>query len=277
MRYRYILCFMMTLAATLFATAGFPDDPQSRETVKIRGIVAADTILSGIIFTLLPPERYVVEAILPSGQCPGHFDVKLSDVEKVNRADLFVCFQETPFTKMTGPGGGQRELFVDSENRNWMVPDAYLRGLMSLAEKLSERFSEERDTIQSRRDAAIREVKKETASLLHLIVKDGLSGKPVIASSMQKEPLEWMGFRVVGEFGRAEAISARDLVRLSKTGKKQKIVAVVDNLQSGPEAGKGIAETLGIPHVILTNFPSEHGYLATLAENVNALRNALKR
>jgi zinc transport system substrate-binding protein len=46
---------------------------------------------------------------------------------------------------------------------------------------------------------------------------------------------------------------------------------VVDNLQSGPDAGKGIAETLGAPHVVLTNFPSEKGYLATLGENVNAV------
>jgi hypothetical protein len=45
----------------------------------------------------------------------------------------------------------------------------------------------------------------------------------------------------------------------------------VDNLQSGPEAGKGIAETLGVPHVVLTNFPLEKGYLATLEGNVDAI------
>ena len=78
-----------------------------------------------------------------------------------------------------------------------------------------------------------------------------------------------MGFRVVGEYGRPEAMSAREVVRLSEIGKDQKAIVVVDNLQSGPDAGKGIAETLGVPHVVLTNFPSEKGYLATLGENVN--------
>ena len=46
---------------------------------------------------------------------------------------------------------------------------------------------------------------------------------------------------------------------------------VVDNLQSGPDAGRGIAEALGVPHVILSNFPSENGYLATLGDNVAAV------
>jgi zinc transport system substrate-binding protein len=105
----------------------------------------------------------------------------------------------------------------------------------------------------------------------------GLFGKPIIVSSMQKEVLEWMGFRVVGEYGRPEAMSAKEVVRLSKIGRDQHAILVVDNLQSGPDAGKGIAETLGVPHVVLTNFPSEKGYLTTLRENVDAVVAAVMR
>jgi zinc transport system substrate-binding protein len=94
---------------------------------------------------------------------------------------------------------------------------------------------------------------------------------------MQKEVLEWMGFRVVGEYGRPEAMSTREVVRLSKIGKDHQAIAVVDNLQSGPDAGKGIAETLSVPQVVLTNFPSEKGYLATLKENVDAVMAAVMR
>jgi zinc transport system substrate-binding protein len=88
---------------------------------------------------------------------------------------------------------------------------------------------------------------------------------------MQKEPLEWMGFRVIAEYGRPEAMSAREVVRLAKTGRDQHAILVVDNMQSGPDAGKGVAETLKVPHVVLTNFPSEKGYLATLRENVDSV------
>jgi zinc transport system substrate-binding protein len=105
----------------------------------------------------------------------------------------------------------------------------------------------------------------------------GIFGKAIVASSMQKEPIEWMGFRVVGEYGRPEAMSAREVVRLSKIGRDGHAILVADNLQSGPEAGKGIAEALGVPHVILTNFPSKRGYLATLEENVDAVVSAVMR
>jgi zinc transport system substrate-binding protein len=86
-----------------------------------------------------------------------------------------------------------------------------------------------------------------------------------------------MGFQVVAEYGRQEGMSARDVVRLAEVGKGRKAIMVVDNLQSGPDAGKGVSETLKVPHVVLTNFPSERGYLATLEENVDALLSAVRK
>jgi zinc transport system substrate-binding protein len=242
----------------------------------VRGIVTSDTILSEMIASLLPPTRYSIEAILPPGQCPGHYDVKLSDIEKMKKADLTVSFRGMPFMDKAGFDGGEKFL-VAAEGRNWMAPDSYVYGLGVLADELSKRFPEDQNEIMSRRENTIREVKAEANSLIEKIKRAGIFGKPIIASSMQKEPLEWMGFRAVGEYGRPEAMSTRELVRLSKIGKDQHVIMVVDNLQSGPDAGKGIAETLGVPHVVLTNFPSEKGYLATLEENVDAVVAAVMR
>jgi zinc transport system substrate-binding protein len=66
-------------------------------------------------------------------------------------------------------------------------------------------------------------------------------------------------------------------VRLAGIGKKNRAVLVVDNMQSGPDAGRGIAETLAVPHVTLTNFPSEKGYLATVEENVKTVLKVLRK
>jgi zinc transport system substrate-binding protein len=241
-----------------------------------RGIVTSDTLLSGMIASLLPTNHYSIEAILPPGQCPGHYDVKLSDIEKMKKADLIVSFRGMPFMDKTGLGG-VAHLLVDAGGRNWMAPDSYTYGLGILATELSERFPEDKDEIMIRKENTVREVKAGANSLIEKIKRMGLFGKPIIASSMQKEVLEWMGFRVVGEYGRPEAMSIREVVRLSKIGRDQHVIVVVDNLQSGPDVGKGISETLGVPHVVLTNFPSEKGYLATLRENVNAVLEASKK
>ncbi|MBU4581555.1 MAG: zinc ABC transporter substrate-binding protein [Proteobacteria bacterium] len=262
--------------ALLGVSTAYSSTPQEGNAKIVRGIVTSDTILSGMIASLLPPHRYSIEAILPPGQCPGHYDVKLADIEKTQKADLTVSFRGMPFMDKAGLGG-RAQLLVDAGDRNWMAPDSYIYGLGVIADGLSRHFPEDKAEIIRRKEEAIHRVNAGANSLIEKIRRLGIFGKAIIASSMQKEPLEWMGFRVVGEYGRPEAMSAREVVRLSKIGREQQATAVVDNLQSGPDTGKGIAETLGVPHVVLTNFPSEKGYLATLGENVEAVAAAVMR
>jgi len=259
---------LLLLIVCLLAGCSGRSDAVAPKSVRV--VVASDTILSGMLSSLLPPKIYSVVAILPPGQCPGHYDVKLSDVEKIKRADLIVSFKEMSFINKNGPAGAER-LVIDTEGHNWMAPDSYLRGLEYLAGRLSKYSPEDRNEIMSRLGKAANEVRACADSVKGRIRHAGIAGRAVIASSMQKGPLEWMGFRVVGEYGRPESLSAREVVRLSKTGKEQGAIFVADNLQSGPDAGKGIAESLGIPHIVLTNFPSEKGYLAALEENVEII------
>ncbi len=265
---------VIMVIAFVFFFAGCSKSSKDGNAQTMRYIVTSDTILSGMVAALLPPNRYSVEAMLPPGQCPGHYDVKLSDIEKMKRAALTLSFKGIPFMNKTVLEV-RAQLLVDAEDRNWMVPDSYIYGLSLLADGLSKHFPEDRDEIMRRKNDAIREVRAEANTLTEKINKRGGIGKPVIASSMQKQTLHWMGFHVVGEYGRPEAISAREVVQLSKIGKDQRVIAVVDNLQSGPDTGKGIAEALGVPHIILTNFPSEEGYLVTLGENVNKMLSAV--
>ena len=238
-------------------------------------VVASDTILSGMVRSLLPEEHFDVSAILPSDQCPGHYDMKLSDIEKAGNADLIVSFSDVPFMEKarTDPA---KCILLDQQDRNCMAPDSYIWGLDMLAKKLAERYPELEAQIASRCQSVTDEI-NENASLLRSEIKHrGMTDRPVLTSSMQREPIEWMGFRVAGEYGRPESISVREIVRLTEIGRQKAIVLVVDNLQSGPDAGKGIAEELGIPHVTLSNFPSNEGYLSTLRGNVAAVLNAVE-
>jgi zinc transport system substrate-binding protein len=276
MRTKTKLFLAIMAIASLGVSAGYSNTSQEGNTKIVRGIVTSDSILSGMTASLLPPNRYSIEAILPPGQCPGHYDMKLSDIKKMKKADLIVSFKGMPFMDKARLGN-ETQLLVDTGGRNWMAPDSYIYGLGVLATGLSKRFPEEQDEIMIRKENTVRKVKVEANSLMEKIKRAGIFGKPVIASSMQKDPLEWMGFRVVGEYGRQEAMSTREFVHLSKIGKDQHVILVADNLQSGPDAGKGIAETLRVPHVVLTNFPSEKGYLATLGDNVKTVLTAAMR
>lgn len=270
-----IKAILVLLSALAVCLTACPDIVCADQSRTMRRIVTSDTILSGMAQSLLPAGRYQVEAILPPGQCPGHYDVKFSDIEKMKKADLVISFRSMPYLEKAAPGGSGR-LVMDNRGRNWMTPDAYLFGLERLAEELSARFPADRNAIFERKKETVRMLRAETQKIQRQARKAGFAGRAVLASSMQKEPLEWMGFTVAGVYGRPESLSVRDMVRLLNLGRKRGVVAVVDNLQSGPDTGKGLAETLARPHVVLSNFPDERGYLATLQENLNALIRALE-
>lgn len=259
----------MALAILLIFSADCQRRAQDREKSGT-SIVTSDTILSGMVLSLLPPGSFSVSAIMPPGQCPGHYDIKLTDIAKVKRADLVISFRGMPFMNQAEIDAG-KHLLIDTKGRNWMAPHSYIVGLSILADKLAERFPEQKQQILIRREQAIREATEKTNALGDKLRNAGVFQMPVIASSMLREPLEWMGFCVVGEYGRPESLSAKEIVTLTRIGREKKAAMIVDNLQSGPEAGKGIAEALGAPHVILSNFPSEDGYTATLSENVKAV------
>ncbi len=246
------------------------EKPKQSGVSTVRTVMASDTILSGMLIALLPQGRYSVEAILPPGQCPGHYDVKLSDIEKLKKADLVVSFKGMPFMGKADLEN-KAHLIVDTGGRNWMAPDTYLSGLDILAEKLVGISPEDKDAIMSRRKEFAARIKAGADSINRRIDDAKIKGISVIASSMQKEPLEWMGLRVAAEYGRQESMSAKDVVGLIQIGKAENVKLIADNLQSGPDTGKSIAESLGVPHIVLANFPSENGYLDTLEKNVEAV------
>jgi zinc transport system substrate-binding protein len=246
------------------------------EQIKVRkNIVTSDTILSGMSESLLPSDLFEVSAILPPGQCPGHYDIKLSDIAKVKKADLVVSFRGMPFMDHAETGAS-KQLLIDAKDHNWMAPHSYVTGLSILANMYMERFPGHKQQIAVRRERAIQEATEKGKAFSDRIRLAGVSHMPVIASSMLREPLEWIGFHVVGQYGRPEAISAKEIASLIRIGREKKAIMIVDNLQSGPEAGKGIAEALGVPHVILSNFPSEKGYAATLSDNADAVLAAVR-
>jgi hypothetical protein len=63
---------------------------------------------------------------------------------------------------------------------------------------------------------------------------------------------------------------------LITTGRRNKVRLVVDNRQSGPSVGVGVAREIGAGHVVLTNFPVGDSYLDALRSNVEALKQALR-
>ena len=82
-------CFLISVRATalLSAFVMLLASGCRRETGRGITVVASTANVSAIV-KAIGGERVSVTTIAPAGMCPGHFDVRPSDIAAVNRAKL---------------------------------------------------------------------------------------------------------------------------------------------------------------------------------------------
>lgn len=215
-----------------------------------------------------------VHRLAPPGQCPGHFDLKPGDFQAVARSRLLLRhdYQAHLDRKLQTSGGAERIVSLPTTGAQ-TLPQNYLRLCRAVAQALREEFPALGPTIAAnlrRVEASVEEAASEARRRAA-----PLAGLPVVASSFQEEFCEWLGLRVVGTFDLAAEMSLKDLERLVRLGREAHAVAVVGNLQRGEREGRPIAQRLGVPLILLSNFPlhpdAPDGYADLLRDNVRRL------
>jgi len=201
--------------------------------------------------------------IIPPAQCPGHFDVKPSDIQKLADADLFLL------------GGWQGEMFsqelIDSANNpdltvisldipsnpksNWMVPLVHQEATDRVAAALSQVDAENSSAYKASAAEYKNIIEAKGAEIQGRLAGENLANVNVICSGMQAAFLNWVGLNVVTFYGRPDSLTPKVVKELVDTAEAGNVTLIIDNLQSGHDAGAGIAEELGCARIILSNFP----------------------
>jgi zinc transport system substrate-binding protein len=242
-------------------------------TAKPR-IVASTTLISTIV-EAMAPGRFAVTTIAPAGLCPGHFDLKPSDVTAANYAELILnhgweAWYPTLQKAIIPPGPRRVTLATKG---NWMIPDIQKQAATEVAALLAELDTARTDTFRLAAERYRADVDSAAAAARALLA--GKTLPATIAAEQQAPFLSWLGFRVVATYGRAEDFTAQELTRLARVAQDSGVSLVVDNLQSGPDTGKPLAEGLKVRHVTLTNFPLKGSYRQALLDNAAALARAV--
>lgn len=267
----------VVLAALLVLLAGC-----AKQEGKQLKVVTGTSLIAAIVRDI-GQERVDVTNIVPPAQCPGHFDLKPSDVEKLANARLFLRheWQGEMFTEDLIASVHNPELKVVplAVAGNWMAPPVQkqaveaIAGVLAQADPANKEFYEQN---AGQVTAAIVEKEKE---LRRKLDEAGVAGVKVLCSEMQQGFLKWAGCEVVGTYGRPEELTPEVIRQLVEQGRAAGVRLVVDNLQSGPEAGAGIARELGVPRVTLSNFPGgfpgTDSWSSAVEKNVNLLIDAL--
>ena len=263
--------FIPLLLIVLLSQLGCGERPA--EKLKL----VTTTSLIGKIAQEVGKDKVDVVTIVPGGMCPGHFDVRPGDIKVLSDAQIFLIHGWEPFVKKLLNSVQPRELVVKTLDiqGNWMVPDIQIKAVDSITDILCEidhkngrYFRNNAATYKTQILDISREIKQKA--------KDRkVSDINVVCSEMQEGFVRWFGFNVVATYGRPSELTAKNLRKVIDKARKEGVEIVVDNLQSGRDAGVPIIEEIRGVHVVLTNFPIG-SYTQSLQENVYKLLKAIR-
>lgn len=247
--------------------------------------IMATTSLIAEIVADLGGDAVEIATLIPPASCPGHFDIKPNDMKLLADARVFFLhnWQGRTFSNgiIRASGNPALQAAVLEVSGNWMAPPVQVSATERIAAVLAEADPARADAYRSA--AALRkdQVQKVGAAQAQRLAQAGVRDIRVLANDMQADFVSWAGFQVVGVFGRGEDMSPREVEDAIRLGRNHNVRLVVDNLQSGKQAGIGIAREIGAAQVTLSNFPGgfegTETWFKAIAKNVELLIAATER
>ena len=232
-----------------------------QDSTKLK-VVASTTLITQIVERVSGDKVEVVN-IIPPGQCPGHFDCTPGDVQKLADAALFLLhgwqgevFSDELIASADNEGLEVVRLNVQvGENMNWMAPpvqvaavDEITRALCRVDEAGTAEYEAAAEVYKGIVVAKGNEMKEKLAA-----VNPGSIN--ILCGQQQTGFLKWAGFNIIGMYGEPDTLTPQVVKDLIDTGNENNVTLVVDNMQSGIDAGAGIAEEINARQITLSNFP----------------------
>ena len=226
-------------------------------TAKLK--VITSTSLLTYIVERVGGDMVDVVNIAPPAQHPGDFDAKPGDIQKLADADLFLLhgwpgekFVPDLIASADNPDLTVVEISLEG---NWMTPPLQLAAADQVAAALSQVDSEHSATYQESAAEYKEKIVAKEAGIKAKLAEANLSDVNVMCVFWQAGFVKWAGLNVVATYGDPDSLTPKVVKELVDQGRAEKVTLIIDNLHSGKDAGKAIAEELGSKRIILSNFP----------------------
>jgi len=256
----------------------------AQHTQPLIDIMTGSSFITNIIQDVADGELET-RTLIPPGVCPGHYDIKPSDIEALaNSKALFIHnFQQT-YANVNGAieAAENPDLIITVLNvtGNWMVPAVQAEAVSKIAQALSEIYPENAAYYAgnaTERAQAILVYGEQVKDRLQDAAVDGVK---VICAAMQEGFVRWAGFDVVATYGRPEELSPADVQQLITEAIEAGVVLVIDNLQSGSTTlGASLGQDIEAIPVTISNFPgglqNTETWEKAIDKNVDLLLDAL--
>jgi zinc transport system substrate-binding protein len=247
-------------------------------------IMAGSSLIADIIQDVAG-NKLETHTLIPPGMCPGHYDVKPSDVETLaNSRVLIIHNWQQNMKNITG-------LVEAADNPDLVikvidVPDMPMVSQIQaettdkIARALGEIDPENAVYYQQRAAERTQAILAKGEEMKDKLQDANVSGVKVLCVEYQAGFAEWAGFNITATYGRPEDLSVADVETLVVEGKEAGVALVIDNLQSGTtNNSESMAQDIGAMQVTISNFPGGFENTETwekaIDKNVDLLLEAL--
>lgn len=273
------LLLVLMLAFTVLTGCG-----QAKQTTKQPEYylkVAASSSQMTCLAKAVGGEKVLVKGpIVPPTICPGHFDLKPSDVADMKDCSVLFAHTFEPFVDKIVENIGNPEMQVAKVEviGSWMAPVKQKEAALKTREEFKRIDPEHASYYEKNTEEYIKKIDRYELALKEQLKQSKTGEGKVICHEFQKGLMEWMGFEVVGTYPRPDQLTPAIVKELIDKGRAQGVSLVVDHMQSGPGEGKEIAESIGAANLSVSFFPgglAEDGdYFAELQANVDLVLKA---
>jgi zinc transport system substrate-binding protein len=229
----------------------------TEDSAKIK-VVTSTSLISQIV-ERVGGDMVSVVNIIPPAQCPGHFDIKPGDVQVLTDAQLFIIhnWQGEKFSdELIASANNEKLIKVMIEvPGNWMTPTVQREAADKIAAALIQIDPDNSAYYQNGADEYKAAVTAKESEINARLSQVNLSAINVLCDEQQTGFVAWTGLNIIATYGRPETFTPQVVKDLVDLGREGNVTLVIDNMQTGGESGKALAEELGVAHIVLSNFP----------------------
>ena len=247
-------------------------------------IMAGSSLIANIIQDVASG-KVETRALIPPGVCPGHYDVKPSDIQALaNSKALFIHDYQQYFQNINGAieAAENPDLIITVLNvtGNWMVPAVQAEAVDRIAQALGEIDPENAAYYQQRAMERAQAILTKGEQVQQRLVDAGVESVKVLCAEMQAGFVSWAGFDIVATFGRPEDLTPAQVADLIDQAQEAGAALIIDNLQSGSTTvGASLEQDIAAIPVTISNFPGGLANTETwekaIDKNVDLLLGAL--
>jgi zinc transport system substrate-binding protein len=275
--------FLLVSCIALLSAGCGRSTPETAPAASVAPRVAAtNSYLEAAVLDVLGGQEPVLRLADP-GMCPGHFDIRPSQVEDLRRCRLLLRFdfQASLDAKLSNVFDGGLKIREIRVSGGLCEPSSYLGVCRQVADALVAERLADRTAADPRLAAINNRIEARTVWCRDQVAKAGWAGRSVVCSGHQEAFCKWLGLKVAATFSGADSAAIGDIERAIRAGDSAGVGAVIANLPEGRRMADALGQRLNAKVVVFGNFPMLQGdgppFDELLNSNVRALVGAARQ